>query len=194
MTRLHSFRALLVLGMLAFSFAAPMPVAYAADQCNPSSPSSCPSGQQCKKVNDEDATCVAIECTPACKSTEVCFLGNTCIAKSSTTNPGGTEGTTNPGGTQGTANSGAGGLQNPLNNINSIDDLLGAVLGAVVRIGSIILVLALVYIGFLFVVAQGNEEKLKSARTALLWTVIGGLILLGATAIKEVITATVDAL
>lgn len=111
-----------------------------------------------------------------------------------TNNPGGGAGTNNPGGTQGTTNPGGGGLENPLNNIESVDDLLGAVLTAVVRIGSIILVLALVYIGFLFVVAQGNEEKLKSARNALLWTVIGGLILLGATAIKEVITATVESL
>ena len=85
-----------------------------------------------------------------------------------------------------------GGLVNPLKSINSLEDLLTAILDAVVRIGSIILVLALVYVGFLFVVAQGAEEKIRNAKTALLWTIIGGLILLGASAIGAVISATVD--
>jgi len=84
------------------------------------------------------------------------------------------------------------GLTNPLCGINSLKELLNAVLGAVVQIGSIILVLALVYVGFLFVVAQGNEEKIRDARSALLWTVIGGLILLGASAIGLVIESTAN--
>ncbi len=87
-----------------------------------------------------------------------------------------------------------GGLTNPLNNINSLQDLLKAILGAVVELGSIVLVMALVYTGFLFVVAQGNEEKIRSARSALMWTVIGGLILLGAKAIELVIENTVGKL
>ena len=49
----------------------------------------------------------------------------------------------------------------------------------------------LVYVGFLFVAARGNEEKISSARSALVWTVVGGLILLGASAISAVIQATV---
>ena len=69
-----------------------------------------------------------------------------------------------------------------------------AILRGVVRLGSIILVLALVYTGFLFVVAQGNQEKISSARSALMWTVIGGLVLLGAEAIGLVISATVKTL
>ena len=88
----------------------------------------------------------------------------------------------------------SGTLANPLNNISTLPQLLTAILNAVVQIGSIILVLALVYSGFLFVAAQGNEEKIRSARTALMWTVIGGLILLGATAIQAVITSTVQGL
>ncbi|HEX5774834.1 MAG TPA: pilin [Candidatus Paceibacterota bacterium] len=90
--------------------------------------------------------------------------------------------------------SGPSGLQNPLNNIDSLPDLVYAILDAVVKIGGIVLVLALVYVGFLFVAAQGNEEKIRSARSALMWTVVGGLILLGATAISTVITATVSGL
>ena len=68
--------------------------------------------------------------------------------------------------------------------------MLAAILEAVVRLGGIILVIAIVYVGFKFVVAQGNEEKIKEARGALVWTVIGGLILLGAQAISLVIQET----
>lgn len=84
------------------------------------------------------------------------------------------------------------GLINPLNKIGSFPQLLTALLGAVVTIGSIVLVLALVYTGFLFVAAQGNEEKIRSAKGALMWTVIGGLILLGAQTIGMVIETTVN--
>ncbi len=86
-----------------------------------------------------------------------------------------------------------GALQNPLT-AGSIPELLAVVLRAVVQIGSIVLVLALVWVGFLFVAAQGAEEKIREARNALVWTVIGGLILLGATAISAAIQATAQAL
>lgn len=52
----------------------------------------------------------------------------------------------------------------------------------------------LIYVGFLFVKAQGKEEELRDARRALLWTVIGALILLGSQAIAMGIKATVEAL
>ncbi|MEK7099926.1 MAG: hypothetical protein AAB883_02195 [Patescibacteria group bacterium] len=115
---------------------------------------------------------------------------------SGTQTNGGTSGTQTNGGTSGTQTNGGtsgtgGGLQNPLQNINSLPELVDAILTAIVRIGGIVLVLALVYVGFLFVAAQGNEEKIRNARSALLWTVIGGLILLGATAISAVIKGTV---
>jgi hypothetical protein len=51
-----------------------------------------------------------------------------------------------------------------------------------------------VYIGFLFVTAQGNETKIKNARGYLFTTIIGALILLGAEAIAQGIQATVAAL
>ncbi len=104
-------------------------------------------------------------------------------------------GTLNPGGEVGTVNtSGSGGLTNPLNNINSLPEFMNAILNAVVELGSIILVLALVYVGFLFVKAQGKEEEIKNARNALMWTVIGGLVLLGARTVGLVIESTVKSL
>lgn len=94
----------------------------------------------------------------------------------------------------GTGDSGCTGLCNPLKDINSFEDLLAAIMQAVVQLGAIVLVIAIVYVGFKFVVAQGNEEKLQEARSALVWTVIGGLILLGAQAISLVIQETAGAL
>ncbi len=87
-----------------------------------------------------------------------------------------------------------GGLVNPLNGINSLPEFLRAILGGVVQIGTIVLIMMLVYVGFLFVAARGNAEKLQGAKSALVWTVIGGLILLGATSIQLVIEGTVKSI
>lgn len=103
-------------------------------------------------------------------------------------NPGGG---VNPGSNPTTGSSG---LINPLNSINSFPEFLSAILDGVIQIGTIILIMMLVYIGFLFVVARGNAEKIQSARSALVWTVIGGLILLGAKSIQLVITGTVESI
>lgn len=86
------------------------------------------------------------------------------------------------------------GLVNPLKNIDSLPEFLNAILDAVIQIGTIVLILALVYVGFKFVAARGNAEEIQSARSALVWTVIGGLILLGAKAIGLVIEGTVSGL
>lgn len=86
------------------------------------------------------------------------------------------------------------GLVNPLNGVSTLPEFLKAILAGVVQIGTIILIMMLVYVGFLFVAARGNSEKLQSAKSALLWTVIGGLILLGATSIQLVIEGTVNSL
>jgi hypothetical protein len=91
------------------------------------------------------------------------------------------------------ATAGGGTLTNPLN-AGSIPELLAIVLKGIVQLGSIVLVLMLVWVGFLFVMAQGNEEEVRSARSALMWTVIGGLVLLGAQAISMLIQSTVNAL
>jgi hypothetical protein len=98
------------------------------------------------------------------------------------------------GGSQGGANAPTGtGLVNPLQ-VDTLEAFLLAILAGVVELGTIFLVLMLVYVGFLFVTAQGKEEKISEARKALVWTVIGGLILLGATSIQLVVTETVRTL
>lgn len=109
------------------------------------------------------------------------------LAQTGSTNPGsGVQGSTNPGV--------EGGLVNPLKDIDSLPEFLEAILEGVVEIGTIILIMMLVYVGFLFVVARGNPEKIQGAKSALVWTVIGGLVLLGATAIQLVIEGTVNSI
>ncbi len=76
----------------------------------------------------------------------------------------------------------------------TLEGFFAILLDAVVNIGAILLVLALVWTGFLFVQAQGNEEKIRNARSALMWAVLGGLLLLGAQALSMVIKATIETL
>jgi len=59
-------------------------------------------------------------------------------------------------------------------------------------IGVPLVVLAIIYSGFLFVSAQGNSEKLKTAKKTLLTTIIGAALLLGAYVIANAISTTVD--
>jgi len=85
-------------------------------------------------------------------------------------------------------------LQNPLKDISSFGDLIAAILDIVVKIGMPIAVLFIIYSGFLFVTAQGSEEKLKKAKTSLLYTVLGTAILLGASVLANAIGSTIESL
>ena len=66
------------------------------------------------------------------------------------------------------------------------DDILDVVL----TIGTVLVVLAIIYAGFMFVTAQGNDEKLKKAKHTFIWVVIGAVILLGAKTLGTIICNT----
>jgi hypothetical protein len=85
----------------------------------------------------------------------------------------------------------AAGFTNPLGNVTLYDFLLG-ILNSLIFILFPVIVLMIVITGFLFVVAQGNATKLQTARSSLLWTVIGGLIILGSKGLALAIEATVQ--
>ncbi len=85
-------------------------------------------------------------------------------------------------------------LINPLQSGTSLESFLGSILDFIIRIGQVVVILMMVYVGFKFVTAQGNETKISEAKNMLLWTVIGALVLLGAKAIQIGITATVQSL
>lgn len=76
----------------------------------------------------------------------------------------------------------------------TISGLIKTILEGLVKIGMPIIVLAIVYCGFLFVSAQGKPESIEKAKSALLYTLIGAAILLGSWAIAQLIVDTVKAL
>ena len=92
-------------------------------------------------------------------------------------------------------------LINPLKGVdcsngngNCLVAFLTNILKFVIQIGTIVVVLMVVFVGYKFVAARGNDAKLIEARQMLLWTVVGALILLGAQAIALTIQATVQAI
>lgn len=84
-------------------------------------------------------------------------------------------------------------LLNPLK-VDTIAELLQLILQIVTIFAVPIIVFFIIYAGFLFVTAQGKPDQITKARNALLWSVIGGVIILGANVLLIVITNTVNAL
>jgi len=84
-------------------------------------------------------------------------------------------------------------LENPLQ-FDSLPEFIAAMLDAVIAIAFPIIVLMLVYAGFLFISAQGNDAKLQQFRKVLLWTLVGALLILGARVLSEAIQGTVNAI
>ena len=86
-------------------------------------------------------------------------------------------------------------IDNPFKTGGNLVDLFKAILNNVVLpVGAVASVLAFVYSGFLYVKAQGNEAELKTAHKAILYTVIGTVILIGAAVIADVIGNTINQL
>jgi len=81
-------------------------------------------------------------------------------------------------------------IDNPIG-ADTINELIKTILEGVIKIGIPIIALAIIYCGFLFVKALGKPEELKKAKDALLYTVIGSAILLGAWTIAQLISDTV---
>jgi hypothetical protein len=80
-------------------------------------------------------------------------------------------------------------FKNPIG-ATSIYALANTVVSVIVKLGYVFVVGAIIYSGFLFVIAQGNDEKLKTARKTFFFTIIGAFILLGAQLIGEVLCQT----
>jgi len=91
--------------------------------------------------------------------------------------------------------SSTGGVQiiNPISS-TSIIELIRKVLEGVIKIGMPVVVLAIIYCGFLFVQAQGKPAEIEKARRSLLYTLVGAAILIGSWAIAQLIADTVKAL
>lgn len=82
------------------------------------------------------------------------------------------------------------GFSNPLK-ATSIEALLADILQLVSRLGAIIAMLYFIYGGFLYVTAQGDEDKIGTAHSTLKWAAVGTAVLLSAEIIARIIESTV---
>lgn len=84
-------------------------------------------------------------------------------------------------------------ITNPLSIGNDIPSIIEAVMrGIVMPLASVLVVLALLYSGFKFVMAQGNATEIQKARDGLVWVLIGSAVLLGAYGISEFLKNTIN--
>ena len=83
-------------------------------------------------------------------------------------------------------------LPSPLvTNIDSVSEFVEAILtNIVLPIGAVVVVFFIIYSGYLFVKAGGNEDKITHAKHTFLYVLIGAAILLGAWAIAKAVQTT----
>lgn len=113
---------------------------------------------------------------------------------------GGGQGTratsTTTGGGQGTRASSTGGtdlsfeLKNPLA-FTSLQDFIVAILNIIIVIATPIVVIFIILAGFKYVTARGNATSIQEATRALTYAIIGGVLIIGAVAIAEIIKGLV---
>ena len=84
-------------------------------------------------------------------------------------------------------------LTNPLKNIGSIDDLLVEILNILVILMIPFFIFFIILAGFKYVTALGNASQVEEATRALTYAVIGGVLILAALAITEIIRNVVAA-
>ena len=86
---------------------------------------------------------------------------------------------------------------NPFNDKvgNSLFGLVKAIVNNIVLpVGGVLCVLAFIYAGFMYVMAQGNSTKLEEANRALLYAAIGTAVLLGAWVLANTVCQTIQLL
>lgn len=77
-------------------------------------------------------------------------------------------------------------LKNPLK-VGSIEDLLVAILSIIMVLMVPVIVFFIIYSGFKYVMAQGNASQVEEATKSLTYAIIGGVLILAALAISEII-------
>ena len=82
-------------------------------------------------------------------------------------------------------------IQNPLQ-AQSIAQLFTSIIEIVMVFAIPIIVFFIVYAGFMYVTARGNVEKIQTAHKALLYAIIGALLIIGANVLIQVVTGTVQ--
>ena len=85
-------------------------------------------------------------------------------------------------------------FKSPLkDSITSLEGLVKTLLNVLIVLAAPIVVFFIILAGFKYVTAQGDPGKLEDAKRALVYAIIGGVIIVGATAIFEIIVNTINA-
>jgi hypothetical protein len=71
--------------------------------------------------------------------------------------------------------------------ITTIEGLLLALLNVFIIIATPIIVLFIIYAGFLYVTAKGNAEQIQQATRAIMYAIIGGILVIGALVLAGII-------
>ncbi len=82
-------------------------------------------------------------------------------------------------------------FSNPLV-FSSLQGLITALVQALIVLLIPIVVFFIIYAGFKYVTAQGNPSAIEDANKALLYALIGAVIILGSFAITRIVTNTVE--
>ncbi len=85
----------------------------------------------------------------------------------------------------------AAGFDNPLK-ANTLEGILSLIIDSAIILLMPIVILMVIYSGFMFLMARGNEQKLKTAKTNFVWVVIGLVVLLGAKIISAALQSTAE--
>ncbi len=84
-------------------------------------------------------------------------------------------------------------IDNPIA-AKSLPEFFKAMIMAFTQLGTIVAVLAIMYGGFQYATAQGNEEKLAQAQKTVTWALVGTALLIGAQVIMTAVTGTIKKL
>jgi hypothetical protein len=84
-------------------------------------------------------------------------------------------------------------FENPLGGVSELDQLFLEIVNVLLIIAVPVIVFFIIFAGFTYVTAQGNPEKIKLASQSLLYGIIGGVIILGSSAIMVIIRSLVEA-
>jgi uncharacterized RDD family membrane protein YckC len=84
-------------------------------------------------------------------------------------------------------------LENPLR-VTTIEGLLRAIIAVVLVFAVPIIIFFIIYAGFLYVTARGNEQQVQQATRALLYALVGGLLILGAYVLIQIIANLIAAI
>ena len=84
-------------------------------------------------------------------------------------------------------------IGNPISS-NTFGDLIGKIADVLIAIGIPVAAVFIIYAGFMFVSARGNEEQITKAKSNFFWAIVGTLVLTGAKIIATALKNTVEGL